>query len=113
MIQMGNAGGLSDLRVEGQPDENGFVPLTAAAFDIFDDAETGFRRFGCFAERFLDESYQPTEDSGVYEATTTFRDEDPDLAQQRIAMYNSCQTVFEKIVEEIGAECFVSDDRTE
>ena len=65
------------------------------------------------AERYPDASFVPTEDSGIFEMTSTFREDAAGVAQQFSDMARSCRDVFEKIVEDVGAECVVNDHRTE
>lgn len=112
-IERGDDRGMWDLRVEAELDENGFAPVSAAGFDFSDDSQEGSRRFGCFSERYPDDSFVPTEDSGNFEMTSTFREDAAGVAQQFSDMARSCRDVFEKIVEDVGAECVVNDHRTE
>ena len=108
-VQINDFGEFIDLRLEGGPDENGDEPLSAAGVNIFDDGLAGFHSLGCFSERYENQSFVLSEDSGVFEMFSGFRDEGDDFDRQQTTLFASCKTVLMKMIDDTGAECLVDD----
>ena len=102
-----------ELVLEGVPDENGNTPLSVAAADIFDDDVFGYHRVGCFSERYENLGAEASDDSGVFEMQSSFREESARIDRQQRRIFKSCKSVLEQIIEKIDAECEVVDNRGE
>lgn len=110
--EISDIGKFVDLRIEGAPDENGEGALSAAALYMFDDDIEGSHRYGCFSERFEDRNFVLSEDSGNFEAFSSFRNEGALFDSQQNDMFNSCKKVLNKIIRSSGAECVENDIRS-
>lgn len=113
LVQLSDGGEFIDLRLEGAPDENGDEPLSAAGLNIFDDDLAGYHSFQCFSERYEDQSFALSEDSGAFEMFNGFREEGDQFDRQQNGLFASCKAVFVRIVEENGIECVVDDSRSQ
>lgn len=106
-VQTSDYGQYYDLRLEGTDGS-----VSAASYNIFDDDFGGFHSFGCFSELYAAESGALSEDSGNFDMFTSFLNEGDLFDRQQNDMYSSCKAVFERIIEETGAECVTVDKRS-
>ena len=111
-VEISDFGKFIDLRIEGAPDENGEGALSAAGLNIFDDDIEGYHSYGCFSERYADQNFVLSEDSGNFEAFSSFRDEGALFDSQQKDMFKSCKKVLKKIIRRSGAECVENDTRS-
>jgi len=102
-----------ELRLDGYPDENGAEPLSRASVYIGDDDVEGFHGLGCLSERYDDRLAEPSEDSGFFDMSNSFRVESDQLARQRNDIFTSCKAVMTRFIEENGIECVVDDVRSQ
>jgi len=89
-----------DLRLEGADGS-----VSAASFNILDDDLAGFQGFGCFSEHYADGSQVLSENSGNFDMFTSFRNEGDLFDRQQNDFYSSCEALFQRLIEESGAEC--------
>jgi len=101
-----------ELYLEGNPDENGAEPLSSASLYIADDDVEGFHGLGCQSERYEDRLAEPSEDSGLFDISNSFRVESDQLDRQRNDIFTSCKAVMTRFIEENGIECVVDDVRS-
>jgi len=111
-MEISDIGMFIDLRLQGAPDENGDGSLSAAGLSTFDDDTGGFHNYACFSERYADQNFVLSEDSGNFEAFSGFRDAGVLFDSQQKDMVKSCKKVLKKIIKRSGAECVENDTRS-
>ena len=110
-IEITDIGQRFDLMIEGPPDESGEPPSSSASLDRINDELFGYYRVGCFSERFVGGSVEPTDDSGSFGFETDFEDPSWFFNHQQRRVFRSCKRVLKRIFRQNDIECTVVDLR--